>query len=139
MCTNVKLNLQEKFLKKNKGNKTVTVYKYLKKEDGAIVSPFYTKTWKPGVAKSNSCAKLQTQNGREISRGIYTYLNVRDAKSNVVEPYECVVKLTANISDLICVGGWDDEPIAVFSKVTLSQSEYDKVMKNTKNYVSQIW
>ena len=133
MCTNVRLDLQEKFLKKHKGKKTVTVYKYLTKEDGELSSPFYTKTWKPGEIKSNSSAKLQSKDGREINRGIYTYTRLQNAKCGMIESYEVVVKLTANIKDLICIGGYADEQIAVFSKVTLSESEYKKALKKAQN------
>lgn len=125
MCAWVDLDKTKAFLKKAKGQKIVTVYKYLRIIDGELSSPFYTKTkWKPGVIKSNSRAKLQTTHNKAIHKGIHVLLNKKTAMYHKDDD-EVVVKLTAQVKDLICVGGSD----AVFRNVTLSKAEYDKVMK----------
>lgn len=124
MCAYVNLAATNAFVKKHKKNKTVTVYKYLTIEDGVLRSPFRYNKWLPGVIKSNSKAKLQIMKGREINRGIHVYLNRKDAEDNA--DGDIVVKLTAKIEDLICLGILDE---AVFRSVTFSKAEYNRIMR----------
>lgn len=124
MCAYVNIECQNKFLKKHKNHKTVSVYKYLIKDGNKLTSPFYYEEYKPGIIQSNSKAELQTKNGKEINRGIHTYLSSQKATDSSVHG-DAIVKFEANIEDLICIG-YDDE--AVFTKVSLSKSEYEKAI-----------
>lgn len=127
MCAYVNVEATQKFLKKHKNHKSVTVYKYLIQDGDSLYSPFFGhKPWLPGEIKSNSTAKLQTQNGKEINRGIHVYLTSEDALNNAAS-METVIQLKANIEDLICVDG--DDNVAVFTKVELSKAEYTKAIK----------
>lgn len=127
MCAYVSVEATQKFLKKHKNHKSVTVYKYLIQDGNSLYSPFFgNKSWLPGEIKSNSTSKLQTRNNIEINRGIHVYLTRQDAVDNA-DIDEKIIQLTAKIEDLICVDG--DDNIAVFTKVELSKAEYAKAIK----------
>ena len=130
MCATVNLNKQEKFLKNHNKNDIINVYKYVKPDYyGGIVelhSPFYPrKPYKPGIIKSDSTAKLQKINGKDINRGIHVLLSRQQAILQA-EDGEIIIRLKAKISDLICVGYND----AVFSKVEFLKKDYEAAIKS---------
>ena len=136
MCAYVNLVEQEKFLKKNKGKKIVTVYKIMSIDNTLkmfrLISPYVYHMYFPGIIKSDSRAKLQTQNNREINKGIHCYISLKWAKfkqERFLGENTTIIKLEANMSDLICVG-YNDE--VVFRKVKLHENEYKRI-QNEKN------
>lgn len=130
MCAYVDLEKQAAFLEKHKGKKTVKIYKlfYFDEWTGDLKSLYMNCIYLPGIIKSGSRAKLQTQNKREINKGIHAYTSLKVAQS-----YSCyddiICVLEANLKDLICVGTDND---CVFKKVTLSEREYNRALKVKK-------
>lgn len=142
MCAFVDIKAQQKFLSKHKNHKTVTVYKVLCRKQNMLNTDYYTlvspyineNKYFIGINKSNSRAKLQTQKNREINKGIHTFIHKCDADSLAIRNnYKnwFVVKVKAEMKDLICVGVYDE---AVFKKITLPESEVKRVMSGHKYY-----
>lgn len=128
MCAYVNIKQQNEFLNKHRNHKTVTVYKVLVNNNGILISPYYYTQYLPGWIKSNSRAKLQSKDLREINKGIHVFINKKSAE--LLASYGRVyVKMTANLEDLICVGDND----AVFKKVYLSQKEYERAVEENKS------
>lgn len=127
MCAYVNIKKQNEFLNKYRNHKRVTVYKVLVNNDGILTSPYYSTQYLPGWIKSDSKAKLQSQDYREINKGIHAFLNKEDAE--LASYYNRVfVKVTANLEDLICVG----DNCAVFKQVYFSQKEYERAVEESK-------
>lgn len=143
MCCYGKLKLTQDFLKKNRRRKTIEVYKLVQKYDVRTYSYTFVRTrlngiyrssfeYKPGIIKSRTEKKIITKD-EEIKNGIHVWLSFSSAKGHQRQTacgYK-IIKLTADVSDLIGVGLFDSErrkDNAVFKKVYLSQREYDKAL-----------
>mgnify|MGYP003403965880 CR=1 FL=1 len=140
MCCDGSIELTQKFLNKKK---TIKVYKLVKKQrgdefDGRLSKAFILRgvyqyfEYKPGVIKSNTPTYL-IQQDKAVVYGIHVWLSKKSAEIHLKTNTYCrkIVELTANIDDLIAVGRFDggrQTDNAVFSRVTLSQQEYDKAL-----------
>lgn len=124
-CVSSKSNT-EAFLKKNRRRKTVTVYKKLNRSivNETLFAVYFGKEYKPGENKSNSNRKLVKSHGVEVNRGIHVWLN-----PGLISSIEAgvTIKFTALLKDLVCVGVNSNH--AVFTKVTLARSEYEKALR----------
>lgn len=134
MCAYVDLKATQDFVKKNKGNHKIRVYKYLRFRGRAnfsidmLIAPYKYTEYKPGINKSDSRSKLQNRNNIEINKGIHTYLSSKNAYYH--RPYTAiVVGFTADIYDLICVGYGGE---AVWKKVTMTERSYKDAIKRGK-------
>lgn len=121
----------EKFLKKRRGNKWVTLYKgvniILKPEGFGLIQNVFTQhqnyIYKPRWNKSTSdVKKVCKQERRKIRHGIHCFTNPKHVKCGTK-----VIKLKALLSDLIGVSARNEE--CVFSKVWLSEKEYKRAIQ----------
>lgn len=141
MCATVDLKAQNDFVKKNKNNHKIKLYKLLKVRNFGGV--WNTNLWKyeyqsyvggpyiggykfnPGINKSDSKQKLQTKDGIQVDKGIHCFLSKRAAHNYDNDPYLTLVTVYADIDDLICIGHGKQ---AVFKKVFLSKLSHDRVL-----------
>ena len=141
MCARVDLKAQAEFIKKNKNNHKIKLYKLLTTTTDEVWNPSifefgsvkrvtgpYLKSYiyNPGINKSDSRQKLQIRDQTYIYKGIHCFTSKRAAK-NYDDWNECtLVTIYADIDDLICVA---KEKQAVFKKVFLSKGSYNRVLR----------
>jgi hypothetical protein len=147
MCCSGSIEKTRKFLSKHKNHKTVTVYKVFKTQDtdysnGWYAAPIVTKglfapyrgdRYYPGETNA-SRPENRIRKECRVNKGIHVFLTREDAEGLArSSSIKVVVKMTAQVKDLIAVGDFEGIPNnAVFKKVTLSRSEYDKHVKKEK-------
>lgn len=148
MCLIVDAAKTKAWIEKNKGKKSIRVYKLLEAPElldsqgkvicnklgestldyKKLVSPYRNFEYKPGVIKSVSRVKgLCLKAGREINIGIHTYANKCRAIGNLKYKYTSyrLVELLVDFDDFIAAG--DDD--LVFRKVRLTENAYKKAFK----------
>lgn len=139
MCLKTDKKLTEEWLASKKNcTRKVVVYKVLKLNSGYLrnwlSSPYRSMVYKPGVHKSNSRThKICMSTGRKVRKGIHCFLTFAEAQklcNNAWGLEHCkIVKVYADVKDLIAVGYFIQYQSIVFKKVTLTQHEYDKAVK----------
>lgn len=141
MCAIVDLKAQAEFIKKNKNNHKIKLFKLLKTTEDYFwnykaftyeyithVTGPYRKSYvyNPGINKSDSRQKLQTLDQVSIDKGIHCFTSKRAAKNYDDWDEFTLVTIYADIDDLICVA---EGKQAVFKKVFLSKGSYNSVLR----------
>lgn len=140
MCCCGSLNLTKKFLRKYKGLRSIEVYKLVEKNrrNNTLNGLYYGTGYKQGLIESTSERDSPIECNTAIYHGIHVLLSLKSAKKhlelNMIHNQGSdikVVKMTAKISDLICVGTFDggmENDNAVFRSVFFTKKEYDKAL-----------
>lgn len=141
MCAIVDLKAQSDFIKKNKNNHKIKLFKLLKTTAFDVWNPNvynfesikqvtgpYRKNYiyHPGINKSDSRQKLQNKNQKSIDKGIHCFTSKRAAKNYDDWCEYTLVTIYADIDDLICIG---EDKQAVFKKIYLSKESYNRVLR----------
>jgi len=132
MCHYLDSDYTEKF-KKDNANKILTFYKVLRKTT-YLFAPHHLMVYKVGdniSDRESNELTLFEKNNKVINQGIHVFATFQQAenfKINSIGWTEAVVEVTVHIDNLVAINRID----AVFTKVTLSQSEYDRAL-----YVNQ--
>ena len=87
-----------------------------------LTSPMYTHIWKVGENVSNRTEPKKTRGEKSMQNGFHAYL----VKGKTIYYSKLAVRFLAKREDFVGAGP-DDQ--VVFSKLTLLQIDYDKVMK----------
>lgn len=132
----------KKFKSKHKNHTTVTVYKRMVNSKLIYDSmkatgyrevtglfPCYRKSYEyeAGWNVSNSRRLAASLKREQISNGMHAYTSLARAKECLDEyDGEILVKFTANVKDVI---GVDEDGVAVFKKLYLTEGEYKRAMK----------
>lgn len=125
---------------------TIKVYKVyrIQHAENVLTSPIFgectgSQISKPGViTSSRPTTKVSWRKdyytpklfGATISRGIHVFLNRNGAK-NYCSNGCVIVRLEVNAKDLVAAGTTGEKNVAVFRKVTLSQTEWDKTFTSS--------
>lgn len=148
MCLTVDAAKTKAWIKKNRGKKSIRVYKLLEipelldsqgkiilnklgestRDYKKLVAPYRNSEYKPGVIKSGSRVKgLCLTQGREINIGIHTYANQCLAIVSLTfsNKFYRLVELRVDFDDFIAAGNED----LVFRKVRLTEHAYKKALK----------
>lgn len=140
MCLYNSPKAVEKFLSKHRNHTQVTVYKRLRNcfreyshdiydyeytKEGKLYAPYMDTIYSVGENKSDSRRKQPSKRYEDIHNGIHVYLDRQSAKDRL-RSHEVVVRMTAKVEDLL---GVDAYSVAVFKKVNLSRSEYERAIK----------
>ena len=115
-------------VKRAKKGKMVTVWKSLYKIHldnlNQLLSPYYNQVFTEGWNFSDRKSVKIPHNGVWIYKGIHVYLNEKYGRRKYTR--RVCVKCQANIDDFI---GCDSHGSGVFSKIYLSEEEYNKVIR----------
>lgn len=135
MCLTIDKNFESKFRQRNKGKKTITVYKVLvlrvnRNNKAFFAAPITLYKYKAGWNKSNRkrvVLNVAEINNRSIDYGIHVFTNKSSALS-FCNAEEYVFACKANMKDLIAAGSAFKNRSAAFMKIFLPVSEMDKAI-----------
>ena len=140
MCLQINIKKTAELKKLLAGKKYISVYKYCdisRRGNGIILSTIFYHRWQVGENVSSRIAEIgggdeekaanftSTEKGiNEVNHGFHVYLN-RDG-------YGCseYIRLIAKAKNFVAAGCDND---AVFTKLTLPQSEYNKIFGKKKS------
>ena len=141
MCLYANITKTAAFVKKHKKSTKIVVYKVIRGRFDpnnsdpntniryAPCSWHWNFFWKPGVNRSGAKIPKSLVPFKEINKGIHVFLSRKHAafsgynSNNPGQAY--IMPLSVDLADLIAVS--DTE--AVFTKVTLNESTYKKLVK----------
>lgn len=137
MCLSVQKDIDKALENKLKIDGKITAYKVLdvvypvSVERSFLQSPHRCKKYKAGWNKSNIRRKkirLYENDYSHVSIGIHVYINLREAQ------YKCksgqvIVPVTCYRKDYVAGGLFSFSDSAVFAKVFVKKSDYEKALK----------
>ncbi len=130
MCLNFS---QDATLALQQGEWPIKAYKVLRWDfNGHLLSPYHSDfEWRSGVNQSDRpSAERQSDQEREIARGIHVFLHYEQAKMSV-DCEQVVVELICQREHLVGAGSDNGSAIrsAVFTEVTLTDEEYARAIE----------
>lgn len=120
-------------------------YKVVTVRDGKLMSPVYSKQWRPGVNKSNLRKKrskdeilklLKVYKYATVNCGIHVFVTPQGAKDYILNNEHLIpvviITLICDPKDLLGVGTVRKHNREAYAKVTFEKADYENAMKQLK-------
>lgn len=128
MCLYYDKDASQDFVRKNRNKQFVWMYKKVYHHSDVLVSPVYSYQWQPGINKSLSRNKYKPNRRSDcrINVGIHVYCKLQTALNSFTcyQHKTKYLRVRCYLKDFIGMGCRE----AVFTKVYLSKTEYNKAI-----------